>query len=143
MGDRRPRAFPDHVELTRGQLASQTGCNIETIRYYENVGLMPPARRTANGYRIYGQANVQRLNFILRCRHLGLPLDGIRDLLSFVDDNTYTCADIKRRVEEHLRQVRARIAELETMRASLERLVSACTGEAAPSCAIIEELLFD
>ncbi len=132
-----------HRELTRGQLASQTGCNIETIRYYENVGLMPPARRTANGYRIYGPADVQRLNFILRCRRLGLPLDGVRDLLAFVDDNTYTCADIKRLVAGHLRQVRARIAELETMQASLERLIGACTGEAAPSCAIIEELLFE
>ena len=131
-----------HMELTRGKLASRTGCNIETIRYYEKIGLMPPARRAANGYRIYAPSDVQRLNFILRCRRLGLHLGGIRDLLGFVDESTYTCADIKRRVEGHLGQVRAQIADLQDMETTLERLVGECTGEDAPSCAIIEELLF-
>ena len=88
----RSRARP----LTRGAVAARTGVNIETVRYYERIGLLPPPPRTAGGHRIYGEELLKRLTFIRRSRDLGFTLDEIRGLLRLVDGGDYTCADIAR-----------------------------------------------
>ena len=81
--------------VTRGRLAKATGCNIETIRYYEQIGLMPAAMRSDSGYRIYGAIERQRLSFILRGRELGFSIKGLRSLLSLVDGGDYTCGEVR------------------------------------------------
>src|SRR5436309_10391110 len=81
------------VGILRAQLARKTGCNLETIRYYEKVGLLPGPPRSSNGYRVYSPELVQRLQFILRARDLGYAMDEIRSLLSLTDTGAQTCAE--------------------------------------------------
>ena len=82
--------------LKRSELARRTGCNLETIRYYEKIGMMPEPPRTASGYRIYDDTHVARLRFILRGRELGFSIEELRGLLSLVDRGTQTCAEVPR-----------------------------------------------
>ena len=84
------------IRLTIGPLSNRAGCNIETIRYYERIGLMPRAARSDGGHRQYGEEHVKRLGFIRRSRELGFTLDQIRTLLRLVDGRRYTCAQVKR-----------------------------------------------
>ncbi|MGB3408591.1 MAG: MerR family transcriptional regulator, partial [Jannaschia sp.] len=93
--------------LTRGDLARATGCNIETIRYYEKIGLLPDPPRTDAGYRIYSAAHATRLRFILRARELGFSMEDIRGLLGLEDGAAPTCAEVKERTERHLADVHA------------------------------------
>jgi MerR family transcriptional regulator, mercuric resistance operon regulatory protein len=81
--------------LLRAQLAKLTGCNLETIRYYEKVGLLPPPPRSANGYRVYSPDLTQRLRFILRARDIGFSMEETRSLLALTDTGTQTCAEVK------------------------------------------------
>lgn len=97
--------------LKRAELARRTGCNLETIRYYEKIGLMPEPPRTASGYRIYDENHVARLRFILRGRKLGFSIEELRGLLSLVDRGTQTCAEVQAVTERHLADVRAKIAD--------------------------------
>ena len=105
----------DHASgrgLRRAELARRTGCNLETVRYYEKIGMMPDPPRTAAGYRVYGSDHVSRLKFILRARELGFSIEEIRGLLDLVDGGDQTCAEIKERTERHLSNVRTKIADL-------------------------------
>lgn len=136
----------DHVSgngLQRAELARRTGCNLETIRYYERVGLMPDPPRTAAGYRIYGPGHVSRLRFILRARELGFPIEELRSLLSMVDGHDYTCGDIHGRTTAHLKSVRDRIRDLQRLERSLSSIADKCSGDAVPECPIIDEMLGD
>ena len=81
------------ASIKRGELARLLGCNAETVRYYENIGLIGPAERTASGHRIYHQGDVDRLRFVLRLRQLGFSLEEVRSLLETVDTGKYTCKD--------------------------------------------------
>ena len=81
--------------LSRGELAARTGCNIETIRYYEQIDLLPPPPRSQGGHRLYGQDLLKRLNFVRRSRDLGFTLEEIRELLRLVDGGKYTCAQVE------------------------------------------------
>lgn len=126
--------------LTRGELARATGCNIETIRYYEKVGLLPDPPRTAAGYRIYAAAHVARLRFIQRARELGFTLDDIRGLLGLEDGNVPTCAEVKARTDRHLADVRAKIADLGRIEAALARTAAQCTGTDVPNCPVLDTL---
>ena len=85
--------------ILRAQLAEKTGCNLETIRYYEKVGLLPPPPRSTNGYRVYSPELVQRLQFILRARELGYAMEEIRSLLSLTDAGTQTCGEVMMRTQ--------------------------------------------
>src|SRR6266536_5346434 len=95
-----------------GALSKRTGCNIETIRYYERIRLMPPATRSDGGHRLYGEAEAKRLGFIRRTRQLGFTLDEVRTLLRLVDGGRYTCAQVKRITVHHLDDVRRKIVDL-------------------------------
>jgi MerR family mercuric resistance operon transcriptional regulator len=126
--------------MKRAQLARQTGCNLETIRYYEKISLMPDPPRTASGYRVYDESHVERLRFILRGRELGFSIDELRGLLSLVDRGTQTCAEVKDRTERHLADVRAKIADLKRIEKALAETASKCSGENVPECPVLEAL---
>ncbi|MCT9000149.1 MerR family transcriptional regulator [Chelativorans intermedius] len=133
----------DHISgrpLRRKELARRTGCNIETVRYYEKIGLMPEPPRSAAGYRLYDEDHVSRLRFVLRARELGFAIDEVRDLLGLVDSGTQTCAEVKERTERHLSDVRARIADLRRIEKVLAATAARCTGERVPECPVLEAL---
>lgn len=126
--------------LHRAALARRTGCNLETIRYYEKIGMMPEPPRTEAGYRVYDGGHVERLRFILRARQLGFSLDDIRGLLALVDRGTQTCAEVKERTERHLADVREKIADLKRIERVLADTAAQCSGEEAPDCPVLEAL---
>ncbi|MGE0278069.1 MAG: helix-turn-helix domain-containing protein [Nitrospiraceae bacterium] len=133
----------DHVSgkgLQRAELARRTTCNLETIRYYEKIGVMPAPPRTAAGYRVYDESHVRRLHFILRARELGFAIEEIRGLLQLVDGGNQTCAEVKARTERHLVDVRAKIADLRRIERVLATTAASCSGEDVPECPILEVL---
>ncbi len=126
--------------MKRAELARQTGCNLETIRYYEKIGMMPDPPRTASGYRVYDETHVARLRFILRGRELGFSIEEIRGLLSLVDRGTQTCAEVQALTERHLADVRAKIADLKRIEKVLADTAAQCSGEELPECPVLEAL---
>lgn len=126
--------------LHRAALARRTGCNLETIRYYEKIGMMPEPPRSEAGYRVYDSDHVERLRFILRARELGFSLSDVRGLLTLVDRGTQTCAEVKKRTERHLVDVREKIADLKRIERVLAETAKQCTGEKAPECPVLEAL---
>ncbi len=129
-----------HSAIRRADLARMTGCNMETIRYYENVGIMPDPPRDRNNYRRYDDSHVARLRFVMRARDLGFSLDEIRDLLALVDGGMQTCAEVRSIASRHIDSVRARIADLKRIEQVLAETVSLCSGEEVPECAVIDAL---
>lgn len=123
-----------------GELARTTGANIETIRYYERIGLLPEPGRTAANYRSYGDAHRARLAFIRHSRDLGFTIEEIRSLLDLSDHPERDCADADRIATGHLEQVEAKIAQLEMLRRELSRIVGRCRGGLAGDCRVIEAL---
>jgi MerR family mercuric resistance operon transcriptional regulator len=122
-----------------GELSRQTGCNIETIRYYERIGLLPaPPRR--GRYRSYGPADVGRLRFVRRARELGFTLDEVRALLVLAAEGQASCADARDLAAVHLKDVRARIADLRRMERVLAETVLACDENNNTSCPLIATL---
>lgn len=126
--------------FTRGDLARETGCNIETIRYYEKAGLLPDPPRTSAGYRIYSAAHATRLRFILRARELGFSMDDIRGLMGLGEGAVPTCGEVKERTGRHLADVRAKIADLKRIEAVLAKTAAQCSGGTAPHCPVLETL---
>lgn len=123
-----------------GELSRQTGCKVETIRYYEQQSLMPEPPRTDGGHRLYTQDMRGRLLFIRRSRELGFSMDEIRGLLSLVDGKQISCERVKSMAEEHLQDIRAKISDLRRMQRTLSDLASRCSGEDVPDCPIIDTL---
>lgn len=126
--------------ITRGELARRTGCNLETIRYYEKIGLMPDPDRSASGYRQYELQHVQRLRFIMRSRQLGFSLDDIRVLLRLVDGGGYTCGEVKDMTLIHIADIRRKIDDLRRMERVLHDMAAKCDGGDVPECPILEAL---
>ena len=123
-----------------GELSKQTGCKIETIRYYEQQTLMPEPSRTDGGHRLYSQEMRGRLLFIRRSRELGFSMNEIRGLLSLVDGEQVSCERVKTIAEDHLRDIREKITDLKKMQRTLNDLAGRCSGENVPECPIIEVL---
>jgi MerR family mercuric resistance operon transcriptional regulator len=126
--------------VTRKGLAEATGTNIETIRYYENIELMPDPRRGENGYRLYGEIARQRLKFILRGRELGFRIEELKSLLSLVDEGTYSCGQIHALTVRHLESIRTKIRDLSRLEKTLSEVSTRCEGGEVPECPIIETL---
>jgi MerR family mercuric resistance operon transcriptional regulator len=126
--------------LKRGELARRTGCNLETVRYYENIGLLPEPPRSANAYRIYDDAHIRRLRFVLRARELGFAIEEIRGLLQLADCGHQTCAAVKARTVKHLSDVRAKIADLRRIERVLATTTAACSGDDVPECPVLAAL---
>ena len=126
--------------LRRVDLSRRTGCNLETIRYYEGIGVMPEPPRTAKGHRVYDDGHVSRLLFVMRARELGFTLEEIRSLLRLVDGGLQTCAEVQILGEEKLADVRSKISDLRRIEKVLAETVAKCSGEAVPDCAVLEAL---
>jgi DNA-binding transcriptional MerR regulator len=126
---------------TRGALAEATGVGAETIRYYEQIGLLPPPERSAHGYRMYTPAHAQRLTFIRHARDLGLSLDAVRELLTLASDRLRSCARVDRLVREHIHEIDHKIAGLTELRNELGRIADLCRGGGKiGECRILEAL---
>ena len=130
--------------LTIGALSAQTGCNIPTIRYYEQIGLLPHPARAVNGHRYYREADLKRLTFIKRCRDFGFPIEQVRALMSLFEDGDRACVEVRDLAQEHLNIVRAKQEEMRQLEASLMAFVDSCTeaciGGTTRNCIIIEDL---
>ncbi len=132
------------ARLSIGLVARQTGCSVPTIRYYEEVGLLPPADRTGSGQRHYDERAVRRLTFIRRCRDFGFSVDQVRELVSLVDEPDRPCVEVRDIAAHHLAQLRTKLDELKALEASLSAFVcsceTACAGGPAVDCTILEDL---
>ena len=123
------------------EAATASGCHLETIRYYERVGLMPSPSRKGNGYRSYDPSDVNRLRFITRGRELGFSLEEIRSLLQLSDsDERLSCSEVDRVLRAHLADVHARVADLRRMASELERVIDQCEGGHRGKCTILSAL---
>ena len=123
-----------------GAAAAASGCHIETIRYYERIGLLPHPARSVSGYREYLPEEVDRLRFITRGRELGFSLEEIRSLLALSDDPTLSCRDVDQLARHHLADVRQRLRELRRIAQELERTIASCAGGKRGQCAILGAL---
>lgn len=123
-----------------GQAAKLSGIPAKTIRYYESVGLIPPASRTDSGYREYRQADVSVLKFVERARGLGFSIHDVSKLLSLWHNKARKSAQVKALAERHIKAIELKIRELETMQAALNHLVSKCHGDDRPDCPILDDL---
>lgn len=126
--------------LTIGKLSDVAGVKVPTIRYYEQIGLLPEAERSAGNQRLYGNRAMDRLTFIRHARELGFPLDAIRDLLSLSDRPDQSCAEADTIAKAQLAAVEARILRLTALKSELERMVVQCAGGVIADCRVIEVL---
>ncbi|NMG38307.1 Cu(I)-responsive transcriptional regulator [Chelativorans sp. ZYF759] len=123
-----------------GEAARASGVSAKMIRYYEQTGLIPPADRTASGYRDYSETDVHMLRFIRRSRDLGFSVAEINDLLGLWRDRGRQSADVKRIALARIEDLRRKIDEMEQMAATLEHLASCCAGDNRPDCPILADL---
>lgn len=128
------------IELTRGELAMRTGCNIETIRYYEKAGLLPPPPRTEGGYRLYGHELLKRLSFVRRSRDLGFTIEEVRGLLRMADGNAYTCAQVQAMALDHVKEIKRKVADLRRIEKALATMAAQCNSGDVPECPVIDVL---
>ena len=123
-----------------GEAAAESGCPIETIRYYERVGLLHTPLRTDGNYRVYAASEVERLRFITRGRELGFSLEQIRSLLGLAEDTTLPCAEVDQLAREHLADVKARMRELGQIKRELQRTIDECAQGQRGECRILHSL---
>ena len=126
-------------DFSIGEIAQRTGVHIETVRYYEKVGLLRPPPRTEGGHRLYADDHLKRIIFIRRSRELGFTLDDIRNLLGLVEGG-YTCGEVQKAAMDHLRVIRRKITDLRRMEWTLAKTAASCEGGADPACPIIDVL---
>ncbi|MFA3920734.1 Cu(I)-responsive transcriptional regulator [Ruegeria hyattellae] len=122
-----------------GDVSDRSGLPAKTIRYYEEIGLISPAR-DHNGYRRFAEQDLHKLAFLARARALGFTIEECRALLALYEDDTRASADVKRIARDHLRRIEAKIADLRAMRDTLTELVDACAGDSRPDCPILRDL---
>jgi MerR family mercuric resistance operon transcriptional regulator len=127
--------------LTIGKLADAAGVNLEPVRYYERIGLMPPPGRSAGGHRVNDEEHLSRLTFIRRARELGFGIDAIRSLLALATSREKVpYAEVRVIAAAHLEQVRAKVADLARLEAILVQAVDQCQGDNAVSCPVLDAL---
>ena len=129
------------VQLLKiGDLSKATTTKVETIRYYENIGLLPAPSRTTGNYRSYAPEHLARLSFIRRARELGFTLDQVRNLLDLSDEKQRSCESVDAIAREHLRQVDRKISDLKALRAELDSVINQCSCGTIADCRIIDAL---
>jgi Cu(I)-responsive transcriptional regulator len=126
-----------------GTAASKSGVPAKTIRYYESIGLIPPATRAENGYRHYTDVDIATLKFIQRARRLGFSVKGVGNLLELWRDRKRSSASVKKVALDHIGEIETRIAELESIRRTLVHLTDRCHGDDRPDCPILDDLSGD
>ena len=128
------------VTCAIGRAAKATGCHIETIRYYERIGLLPQPARSGSGYRRYSLEHLKRLTFIRRARDLGFPLDEVRRLLRLADRREQSCGQVRDLATRHMRDVQAKIRDLRAMERVMKDMIAQCADGTLPDCPLIEAL---
>lgn len=126
--------------VTIGDAAKASGVGAKLIRYYESIGLIPAAGRTAAGYRVYSKNDVNVLRFIKRARTLGFGIERIQTLVGLWQDRGRASAEVKRIALDHVAELEAKIAELRAMSDTLKELAAACHGDDRPDCPILRDL---
>lgn len=126
--------------MTIGKMANAAGVHLETVRYYERIGLMPEPGRTASGYRSYGVEHARRLSFIRRARELGFGTEEIRALLNLAKPGRASCAEVRALTVTHLDDVRAKISDLRRLERILAGTVDQCCGAETPACPVLDML---
>jgi DNA-binding transcriptional MerR regulator len=132
------------MSLRIGGLAERTRTSAPTIRYYEEIGLLPPADRREGGQRCFDESDVKRLTFIRRCREFGFPIEQVRTLAALMTDETRSCTEARDMAQRHLDTVRAKLVELKALERSIAGFVqtcdASCAGGPGPDCTILEDL---
>ncbi len=123
-----------------GELSKRTNTKVQTIRYYEEIGVMPKAIRAENNRRLYNETHLERLTFIRHSRELGFSLDDIRNLLNLSDQPDRPCEEVDAIARGHLKDVERKIAALQVMQSELKRMITHCSGGSISDCRIIEVL---
>ena len=126
--------------ISIGELSQLTGVNIETIRYYEKIKMLPAPPRTEGGHRIYGSAEARILTFIRRARELGFTLDEIRALLDLGGPGKASCAEVREIAAHHLEDIRTKIVDLRKLERLLATTIAKCSGKKVPDCPVIDIL---
>jgi DNA-binding transcriptional MerR regulator len=130
--------------LSIGALSALTHCNVPTIRYYEQIGLIPHAQRAENGHRFYQDVDLRRLAFIKRCRDFGFSIEQVRELTQLFEDGDRACVEVRDLAQVHLNEVRGKLAEMRQLEISLAVFVdscsSGCSDGSTKNCTIIEDL---
>lgn len=126
--------------LSIGELSRRTGTKVQTVRYYEQIGLMREAERSVGGQRRYTEGDLERLAFIRHARELGFPLDAIRELLDLADNPKRPCVEADAIARRQLLRVEQRIRRLEALRTELGRMIEDCSGGRVAECRVIEVL---
>lgn len=137
VGSRR-KTIPELVTI--GHAARTAGCKVQTVRYYEQIGILPEPVRTQGNQRLYSETDLQRLTFIRHARELGFPLPAIRDLLSLADNPSQSCEAADAIAHAQLEQVEFRITQLQALKRELRRMISECKGGSVAQCRVIEVL---
>ena len=127
-------------EMTIGKLSELAGVNIETIRYYERVRVLPTPPRTASGRRVYRSVDVRTLAFIRRARELGFSLDDIRALIRLGGPERASCREVRHIAAHHLGDIQGKIGDLRKLERLLAKTVAQCTGSIAPECPVLDIL---
>jgi Cu(I)-responsive transcriptional regulator len=139
-------AFLEHADalgrglVDIGRAAKASGVSVKMIRHYEAIGLLRNVARTYANYRVYGDRDVHTLRFIKRARTLGFSVDDIRELLSLWQNKSRSSASVKKIAAGHLQGLKRRIAEMQSIAATLEHLTHNCHGDSRPDCPILEDL---
>jgi len=123
-----------------GAVAKASGVPAKTIRYYEGIGLIPPAKRSINGYRDYARSDVEMLRFIHRARGLGFSLPDVERLVGLWQDRSRASADVKALATRHIEEIEQRLRDLEAIRRTLVDLTQRCHGDERPDCPILDDL---
>lgn len=131
---------PDGPLEPIGRVARKTGCGIDTIRFYEKIGVLHRPRRTESGRRVYAPAEIARLTFVCRARELGFSLDEVRSLLDLAEEKERPCEDIKQAAIRHRQDVRRKIADLRAVEATLGGLIRQCEAGGPAECPVIDTL---
>ncbi|WP_166425902.1 Cd(II)/Pb(II)-responsive transcriptional regulator [Paraglaciecola sp. 20A4] len=122
------------------QLATVTGVNTKTIRYYEDIGLLPNPKRGENGYRFYRHQDVLSLNFIRRCKELRMPLADIKTLVAVQSDSNASCSQVDALIAQQLEKIQVAQYELQLLEQNLQSLVNCCENEQIKDCKILSHL---
>ena len=123
-----------------GEMAKTGNCKVQTVRYYEQIGLLPTPARNRGNQRQYKQAHLDRIRFIRHSRELGFSLQQIRTILDLSDDRARSCGDIDQIARDHLRAVESKITRLQSLRSELKRMISECSCGKVADCKIIQVL---
>ncbi len=125
-----------------GELAKKAGCKVETVHYYEKIGLMPEPPRSNGGHRIYNIIHMKRLNYIRRSRELGFSIEQIRSLLKFIDEPDHSCGEIKSIALLQAHEIKQKINDLEKLNEALNKMISSCKGNnmSIDNCPIFDAL---